>query len=347
MKRDKPAAPAAPAVSRRSFVIGALAAMPVGRAFAQGREWPTKTISVVIGVAPGSILDVTTRAIAAEMSKLLEVPIVAVNAPGGGGGIAADTVFRAPNDGYTWHAQGSAFRNFAVMGLHSATPKEWYCLPTVTYVAAVSVRADSPYKTLPDLVEALKKEPGKIPYSASLPGTAYRLSMEIMRSATGLSGRFVSYPGAAAGQVATLSGDVQYLCSGIGEQAELLRGKKLRALAAFDTKPYHLKGYGDIPAITDFLPALKPHLPYQGWSSLSFRADTPKPVLKKIDATFLKAVQAKPVKDLCEKFEAPILGVVGEEAQAFYLKQSALECWKLYELGIAKRSPADFGIPKP
>lgn len=310
-------------------------------------EWPAKTITIVCGTTPGGVTDVTTRSIAAEMAKILGVAIVVVNMPGGGGGVAAENVFRAPNDGYTWHTQGSGFRTFAVMGLHSAPPKEWYCIPTTTYVGAVSVKEDSPYKTFADLVEALKKEPGKIPFSASLPGTAWKISMEIMRQATGLSGRYVSYPGTSVGQVAVLTGDVQYVMSGIGEQAELLRGKKLRALATFNTKPYNLKGYGVIPAITDYLPELKKHLPYQGWSAITLRWDIPKPILKKIDEAFLKAIQAKPVREYCEKAEADLIGVVGEEAQKMYLKQTSLESWLLYEVGVAKKNPEEFKIPKP
>jgi len=311
------------------------------------KEWPTKTITIVCGTSPGGVTDVTTRAIAAEMSKTLGVPIVVVNMPGGGGGVAAENVFRASNDGYTWHTQGSGFRTFAVMGLHASNPKDWYCIPTTTYVGAISVKEDSPYNTFPDLVEALKKDPGKIPFSASVPGTAWRISMEIMRLATGLSGRYVPYPGTSVGQIAVLSGDVHFVMSGIGEQAELLKGKKLRALAAFNDKPYSLKGYGEIPAMTAYLPNLKSHLPYQGWSAITVRADIPKPILRKIDEAFLEAIKTKSVKEYCEKFEADLIGIVGEDAQKMYLKQTSLESWLLYDLGVAKKNPGEFKIPKP
>jgi tripartite-type tricarboxylate transporter receptor subunit TctC len=329
------------------FVMLSLFSFLVMPQIATAKEWPTKTITIICGTTPGGVSDVTTRAISAEMSKILGVSIVVVNMPGGGGGVAAENVFRAPNDGYTWHTQGSGFRTFAVMGLHASPPKDWYCIPTTTYVGAVAVKEGSPYKTFPDLVEATKKDPGKIAYSASLPGTAWKISMEIIRLATGLSGRYVPYPGTSVGQVAVLTGDVQFVMSGVGEQAELLRGKKLRALATFNDKAYQLKGYGVIPAITDYLPELKPHLPYRGWSSISLRGDIPKPILKKIDEAFLKAIQTKSVKEYCEKFEADLIGVVGEEAQKMYLKQTSLESWLLYDLGVAKRNPEEFMIPKP
>ncbi len=315
--------------------------------FAWASEWPTRQITVIVGVTPGGNADTSTRAIVNEMSKTLGVPIVVTNMPGGGGGIAAENVFRAPNDGYTWHSQGSAQRSFGVMGFHASAPKDWYCLPTTTYVCVISVRQDSSFKSFPDLVEAMKKDPGKIPYGASHPATAYRISMEIMKKATGLSGRFVPYPGSTATQAALLSGDVQFIMTGVGEQAELLRGNKVRALTAYSDNPQDLKGYGRIPAITDYLPQLKAHLPYQGWSSISMRADIPKPILRKINEAFLKAVQTKSVKDYCERFEVNMIGTAGDEAQQMYLKQAAIDSWLLYELGVAKKSPAEFNIPKP
>jgi tripartite-type tricarboxylate transporter receptor subunit TctC len=281
------------------------------------------------------------------MSKVLGVPIVVVNMPGGGGGIAAENSFRAPNDGYTWHAQGSAFRTFAVMGLHTAAPKDWYCIPTITYIGAIAVREDSPYKTFPQLIEALKKEPGKIPFAASPLASCWRVSMEILRKTTGLTGRLVVYPGAATSLTALLSRDIEYVMCGIGEQAELLKGKKVRALAAFDYEPYKVEGYGTIPAITDYLPEVKKYLPYQGWSSISLRGDIPKPILKKIDDAFLKAIQTKSVKDYCKRFEADMIGVVGDEAQKMYLKQASLEAWLLHEVNVTKKSPEEFKIPKP
>jgi tripartite-type tricarboxylate transporter receptor subunit TctC len=314
---------------------------------ADARDWPTKTITIIVGSAAGGNSDLAARTVSSEMSKILRVPIVVVNMPGGGGGISAENVFRAPNDGYTWNAQGSAMRTYGVMGFHASAPQDWYCLPTTTYSGSIAVRMDSPYKTFADLIAALKKDPGKISYAASQPATAYRISMETIRVATGLSARFIPYMGTAPTHVALLTGDVQFIMTAVGEQAELLRGKKIRALAVHQDEPYDLKGYGKIPAITDSLPQMKQYLPYQGWSAISMRADIPKPILRKIDDAFLKAIQTKSVKEFCERFEVSLIGLAGEEAQKLYLKQASIDSWMLYEVGVAKKNPAELNIPKP
>jgi tripartite-type tricarboxylate transporter receptor subunit TctC len=309
-------------------------------------EWPNKKITINIGAAPGGFADIQIRAISAEMSKIFKVPIVIVNMAGGGGGVAAQNTWTAPNDGYTWNGHGGGFRTFGVMAIHDSSPKDWYCIPTMGYIGAISVKEDSPYKTFPDLANDLRKNPGKIPYAASQPTTSWRINMEILKKATGLYGKFVPYPGSAPSHVALLSNDVPFMMTGIGEQIELLRGKKIRALVAFHDKPYVLKDYGEIPPITEFLPEMKPYLPISAWSLITLRADVPKPILKKIDETFVKAMETPAVKEFCEKFEVYPIGKVGDEAQALFQRQASLESWLLYDLGVAKRNPAELRIPK-
>jgi tripartite-type tricarboxylate transporter receptor subunit TctC len=329
-----------------SIFLGSFTLIPLTAALA-AQEWPSRAITINVATAAGGGVDINTRAVGNEMSKILGVPIVIVNMPGGGGGIAAHNTFVAPNDGYTWQAQGAQLRTMGVLGYHSSSPKDWYCLPTLGYTPAIVVREDSPYKIFPDLIKALKESPGKIPYGASYSSTSWAINMQLLRKATGLQGRFVSFNGSPATHQALLSGDVQFAMTGIAEHAELLKGKKIRALAVFDDKAHYVKGYGEITAITDFLLELKAYFPFPAWSAIALRADVPKPILKKIDDAYLKAIQTKSVKDFCENFYTYPMGVVGEEAQKLFYRQASIESWLLYEEGVAKKSPADFGIPKP
>jgi len=266
---------------------------------------------------------------------------------GGGGGIGAEKVFRAPNDGYTWYAQGTALESLGVMGFHSSAPKDWYWLPIIKFNGEFAVKENSPYKTFADLAEALKKEPGKIPYGAAHPNSIYRVSMEILRTVTGLTGRYVAYQGYSPTATALLAEEIQFMVGAVGEHAELLRGKKIRALAVFDDKPLQMKGYGEVPAITDYLPQLKSHVPYPAIVSISMRADTPKSILRTIDEAFLKAIQTTSVREFAENAESSLVGLAGDEAQRMYLRHSSISSWYLYDLGVAKRNPAELGIPKP
>lgn len=329
-----------------SIFLGSFLLLPLATALA-AEDWPTRAITVINGSAVGGFVDTVARPFAHEMSKVLGVPIMVTSITGGGGGIAAQNVYQASADGYTWQAQGAQIRVMGVMGYHESGPKDWYALPLVGYLAAFVVREDSPYKSFPDLLEAMKKNPDKIPFGCSYLSTAWGVMMGIFRKATGLWGRHIPYNGGAPTLVALLSGDIQFAMNGVGEQAELLRGKKIRALAVFHDKPYYLKGYGEIPAITTFVPELKPYLPYLSWTSFSFRSNTPKPILKKIDETYLKVVHTKPMEEFYERSLCFPLGIVGDDAQKLYHRQTSTDSWLLYEAGLTKRSPVDFGIPKP
>ena len=333
-------------LSGRPILVGFFVLLSL-TAVSAAQEWPKKAITVNSASSVGGSVDTASRAFAREMSQVLGVPITIINMPGGGGGIAAQNTYLAANDGYTWQAQGGQLRTVGVLGYHDKSPKEWYCMPLVGYTSAIIVRADSPYKTFRDLIEALKKDPDKIPCGAGYRSASWGINYELMKKVTGLGGRYVPYAGSSPTQVALLTGEIQFAVTGIGEHAELLKGGKVRALAHFEDKPYHVKGYGDIPAITDFLPVLKPYFPFPAWASFSLRGDTPKPILKKIDEAALKASQIKSVKEYCENFYCFPMGVVGEEAQKLLIRQASMECWLLFEAGIAKKSPAEFGIPKP
>ncbi len=331
---------------RMAILLGSLIVIPV--APAPGAEiWPARPITTINGSAAGGFTDLIARAFGNEMSKALGVPIVATNVTGGGGGIAAHNVFVAPSDGYTWQVQGAQIRTMGVLGYHDSSPKDWYVVPLTGYLASIAVKEDSPYKTFSDLVEALKKNPGKTPYGCSYPSSAWTIYMTLIKKATGLRGRYVPYTGDSTTHVALLQEDIQFVMTGVGTQAELLKGKKMRSLAVFDNKPYMVKGYGEIPAITDFLPELKSSLPFPAWTSFSLRADVPKPILKKIDDAYLKVIHTKALEEFYEKFFCFPMGIVGEEAQKLYQQQARLECWLLYEEGVAKKSPAEFGIAKP
>jgi len=112
-------------------------------------------------------------------------------------------------------------------------------------------------------------------------------------------------------------------------------------------KPYYLEGYGEMPALTDSIPELKSFFPYIFWLPIVMRADIPSAILRKIDEAYLKAVESETVKEMCKNYHVVRQGVVGEEAQKLIRHQASIESWLLYDARVAKRSPADFDLPRP
>jgi tripartite-type tricarboxylate transporter receptor subunit TctC len=326
-------------------LLGSLIVLPL--ALEAAEKWPARPITVIVHVAPGGGTDLATRALANEMSKTLGVPIVVQNVIGGGGAIASKKAFQEPPDGYTWISAGSSWKNLGPMGLHDTNLKDWYCLPLIGVYGSIAVKEDSPYKSLSDLLEALKKSPGKVTCGASEPASPWRVTLETFNKLTGLKLRYVPYTGSSPTQTALLAGETDVCITALQEQGELLKGNKIRSLGIFLDRPYSLEGYKEIPAVSDFVPELKPHSPLAFWFWFSLRADVPKPILRKIDEAFLKAIGSPSMKEFCKNYHAVTMSVVGDEAQNLIRQQAARESWLLYEVGVAKRNPADFGLPKP
>ena len=287
-------------------LLGSLILLPW--ALEAAEKWPTRPITVIVHVAPGGGTDVATRALVNEMSKILGVPIVVVNVVGGGGAVASKKAILEPPDGYTWLSAGSSWKNLGAMGLHDTNLNQWYCLPLIGLYGSIAVKEDSRFKTLRDVAEALKKSPGKVTCGASTPSSPWRVTLEIFNKATGLKLRYVPYTGSTPTQVALLSGEIDVCITALQEQAELLKGNKIRSLGVFWDKSYPLEGYGEIPAITDLIPELKPHFPLTFWFWFSLRADVPQPILRKIDEAFLKAIETKSMKEFCKNYIAVTMG---------------------------------------
>lgn len=326
-------------------LLGSLILLP--SVLEAAEKWPTRPITAIVNVAPGGGTDVATRALVNEMSKTLGVPIVVQNVLGGGGAVASKKVILEPPDGYTWLSGGVSWKNYGPMGLHDTKLSEWYCLPLIGLYGSIAVKEDSPYKTLRDVMEAVKKNPGKVTCGGSGPASPWRITMEIFNKATGLKLRHVPYNGSAPTHSALLAGETDVCITALPEQIELLKGNKMRSLGVFLDQPYLLEESKKIPAITDLVPELKPYFPMTAWFWFSLRADVPKPILRKIDEAYLKALESPSMKEFSKNYIAVTKGVVGDEAQKLISQQAGRDSWFLYEVGVAKRSPADFGLPKP
>ncbi|MGQ9777355.1 MAG: hypothetical protein ACUVQ9_09100 [Thermodesulfobacteriota bacterium] len=118
-------------------------------------EWPERPITNVVFSSPGGGTDTINRALAAAMEKFIGKPIKVVNMTGGGGGIAADYVWKQPHDGYYWLGASETLLSMCVMGAHFTTTKDWEYFVCMGAPGPISVKADSPFKTFEDLLKAV------------------------------------------------------------------------------------------------------------------------------------------------------------------------------------------------
>ncbi|MBB6562340.1 tripartite-type tricarboxylate transporter receptor subunit TctC [Acidovorax soli] len=220
-------------MQRRDFLAATAAAAVLGSARAQG--YPARPLRFVVPFPPGGGTDTTARLIAEKFSSLLGWTVVIDNKPGAGGNIGLDFVAKAPADGYTI-GMGQAANLAINPSLYPKMPFD--PLKDLTPIVSVAdqpvvlvVRAESPFKTLEDLVKAAKAQPGKVGVAQAGNGTVGHLAGELLERRAGVELLQVPYKGAGPAMTDLLGGQVQaYFGNTVSVMGRLADGKA-RALA--------------------------------------------------------------------------------------------------------------------
>ena len=311
-------------------------------------NWPEKDITMVVPFNPGGGTDLTTRALADEMSKHLGKNISVVNTPGASGSVGTLSVQNAKHDGYTMLGNGfMAFVSYPVMGYTEQTHRDWNIWIATLSPNVIAVKEDSKYKDVDSLIKGLKDNPGAVSVGTAGIGTGGHIASEVLKSSLGFDYKHVPYQGGNPAILATLSGEVDFAPQLSMEMVDMLRGKKLKGLAALTDKPLEIDGADPIPAITDTHPELKSIVPLGETFGIAVPKDTPKDVVKKIDEAFKKAIESETMKKFAKEKGVEVLGYSGDEAQEFVEKLASTVDWALYDGGVAKISPEKFDIAKP
>jgi tripartite-type tricarboxylate transporter receptor subunit TctC len=333
---------------RKAVVCFALVVIALG-AFGEivnAQVWkPSRPVTVIVPWPAGGASDTTGRMIAGQMEQTLGQRMVIVNTPGGAGAIGTKEVWDRPHDGYTLTANATAgFVSYAVLGRMEQTHRDWtYFLPMYT-PNVIAVKPDSPYKTVEDLVAAMKARPGAVTIATAGVGSSGYFFIEQFKVAAGVTYRHVPYAGGAPAVMAVASGETEMVPQLSIEVAELLRGGKLRALAVSTKEPLTIEGYGTIPSVIQAVPKFEDYGSYFG---LMAPRDLPKNVLAAYEDAFQKAAALKAVKDYATTKGGIAIAISGEKADQLVERLARKEAWIMHEAGQAVKNPADLKIQKP
>jgi len=305
---------------------------------------PTRPVTVVVPWPAGGASDTTGRMIAGQMEQTLGQRMVIVNTPGGAGVIGTKEVWDRPHDGYTLTANATVgFVSYAVQGRMEQTHRDWaYFLPMYT-PNVIAVKPDSPYKTVEDLVAAMKAKPGAVTVATAGVGSSGYYFIELFKAAAGITYRHVPYAGGAPAVIAVASGEAEMVPQLSIEVAELLRSHKLRALAVSSKEPLTIDGYGTIPSVTKAVPKFEDYGSYFG---LMAPKDLPKEVMAAYEDAFQKAAATKAVKDYAVTKGGIPIAISGTKADELVERLSRREAWIMFDAGQATKNPNDLKIPK-
>lgn len=311
-------------------------------------DYPARDINLKVPYNPGGSTDLTARALGESMGKILGTTFMVTNTPGAGGALGSTAIKNAPKDGYNLLANGMlAFTSMPVLDTLKTTTNEWdFWLATFT-PNVIAVRKDSPYKTMDDLIKAMKENPGKITVGTAGPGSGGHIGIEVLKSALGVSYKHVPYQGGNPAIIATLAGEIDFAPQLLVEMEDMIKSGDLRALACLTPEDITIKDGPTIPSILKFIPELEKKLPMGETTGIAVPKGLPEDVLKKLDDAFDAAVKSDEFKRFCEQKGFIIVAKNREESAKYVEDLASIVTWTLYEAGVTKKSPEEFNIKKP
>ncbi|WP_326538635.1 tripartite tricarboxylate transporter substrate binding protein [Pseudorhodoferax sp.] len=256
--------------------------------------WPDKPIKLVVPYPAGGNADTTARLLATQLSARLGQPVVVDNRPGGGGSIGAAAVAKAPADGLTLLLDATAFTvNPSLLPkLPYDAARDFAPVSLVTRVPLLLVvPAQSPFRTVAELVNAARAAPGRLSYASAGNGGAQHLAGEMFKQGAKVSMTHIPYRGGAPALTDLAGGQVDLMFSATTASGPFVKGGKLRALAI--TAPQRTEGWTALPTMAES--GVAGYQVYE-WNGLFAPAGTPKAVLERLEAETRAAVASEELK---------------------------------------------------
>ena len=289
---------------RITRIVAAIISLSITHvAFAQ--TYPAKPIRIVVPNGAGGPTDIVARVLAQKLSESMGQPVIVENRLGAGGVVGTEGVARSLADGYTllFSASGAmvitphlnsklpydSFRDFAPVSLGATSP------------LILFTGANSPVRTVSELIALAKAQPGKLNYGTAGIGTPPHLAVELLKSAAGIDVVHVPYKGAPQAEIAVMTGEISFMFSqpSIANQA---RAGKARLLGTTSAKRTALA-----PEVPTLAEAGVPGFEVIAWYGLLAPAKTPEDIVAKLNSEIQKALAQKDVADRLQSmgFEPP------------------------------------------
>ncbi len=264
-------------------------------AFAQASAWPSKPVTIVVPFPPGGGTDAFARPLFATMTKNAGRQFIIDNKGGAGGTLGAGIAAKAAPDGYTFfmgavhHAIAPSMyprldynieTDFVPVALVSSVPQ-------VIVVNPNRVQA----KTLPELLDFLRKNPGKLNYGSAGNGTSHHLAGELFKLQTKTFITHIPYRGAGPALQDLIAGQVDLMFDGLGSSAAHIKGNRLRAIAVASDK--RAPGFPDVPTSKD---GGVPTYQVATWYGIWAPKGTPRDIVEKMQAEMRKALTSDELK---------------------------------------------------
>jgi tripartite-type tricarboxylate transporter receptor subunit TctC len=290
-------------------------------ALAEGNtaKYPSAPIKIMVGFAAGGPTDLAARLIAAKLQVALGQSVLIDNRPGAGSNLASEIVARAAPDGYTLlmaaaplAINGHLYKNLKYDVLSSFEPIS----QVMSAPCILAVRADS-VKTLAELVEMAKKDPGKLSFSSSGAGGSQHLAGELFQQKANIKLIHIPYKGASPALADLLGGQISMGFMTSLSSVPYFKEGKLRALAVASTR--RLPQLPDVPTMTEMgLPGVE----IDSWSGLLAPAKTPPEIIERLQREVSKALASPDVNEKLSSQGAVVVGSTSTEFRNYLVQEN-------------------------
>jgi tripartite-type tricarboxylate transporter receptor subunit TctC len=299
----------------RTIIVLLLAFASTG--FAQ--SYPAKPVRLIVTYPPGGSSDLMSRVYGAKLAALWGQQVIIESKPGAAGSIGMDFAAKQPNDGYTFVVGNLG--PVAVNPLLSQVPynveRDFVPVSQISQGPNVLVvRADSKFRSLKEVIDYARANPGKLNYGTSGPGSVSHLSSEMLKSYTGVQAVEVPYKGGVLAVQDLLGGQIDFIFSDSLPAMQHIRIGKLRALCVTGTQSYELLPE---PATCQ---AAAPGLVAVNWWGVLFPAGTPRPIVDKLHQDTVTALADADVKKRFADLGVEAVSSSPAEFAAFIRKES-------------------------
>lgn len=292
-------------------------------ALARAADFPSRPVTLVVPFGAGGVADITARTVGQAMAPLLGQPVVVDNRPGAGGIVATQAVLGAPADGHTLLLMSNATAVSVHLVKKLPFDVRTQLLPVTTlgyFELGIAVAANSPHRSLKDLVAFARAHPGKLTIGTIAVGSTQHLSAELFKSRAGIDAVVVPYKGSPAVINALRSGEIDVAFEILSPLLPQLQAQVIRALAV--TGPQRFAGLPEVPTALEQGIA---NYTVDSWNALAAPVGTPAAAIERLRAAAAQALAQPAVVTRLRELGVKAQASTGAEQAA--LLASEIEHW--------------------
>lgn len=321
IKENLPQAHAPNRTRRRILLasLGASCAAASGRAMAA--DWPQRPVRLIVPFPPGGSTDMAARVLAEQLGVALGQPVIVENKAGASGNIGADAVARAAADGYTLLMAATSFATSPAFfpNLGWSPTKDFSPVSMVATVPIVVVVSnDLPVKSIAELIEHARRNPGKLNMASPGAATLTRLSGEMFKLKTGVEWTTVHYKGGVPAVQDMLGGVAQVMFANASDVMSYVRAGRLRALAVTSGQRSEV-----LPDLATVAEGGVPGFDVSTWQAVLAPAGTPQSIVERLNREIGRIMATPDVKQKFHSFGTDVLVSSPDELGRFLEKEVA------------------------